>query len=364
MSLSPEWYPVGTAIKDPRPTPCELSIFNMYYLNLKTTDPSYNLAVEEYVFQSLPKDHGYFMLWQNDNAIIIGKHQNTLAEINEGFVRNNDIKVVRRLSGGGAVYHDLGNLNFTFITDAGGKNSLDFKLFCQPLVETLADFGIEAEITGRNDVTIDGKKFSGNAQYVKKGRVMHHGTIMFDSNLSVVAQALKVDPDKIKSKGVQSTKSRVTNVSEYLKGEFADTPLEEFRRAFLQKIVSKNGAEEYVLTEEDKLAIEKLKDERYGTWDWNYGKSPAGTMVRKSYIDGCGLIEAYLTIKDGRLEALEFKGDFFSYAEPEELAEALRGTKQNKDAYVETLKNIDISKYFHGLTEESFIDFIFDEDRG
>ena len=160
------------------------------YLNLYTTDPAWNLAAEQYVFDALPRDRTYFMLWQNDNAIIIGKHQNAAAEIDQQFVRENGVRVVRRLSGGGAVYHDMGNLNFTFIADAGSMESINFKLFCQPVVAALAALGVQAEVNGRNDMTINGQKFSGNSQYLKEGRVMHHGTIMFDSDLDRVAQAL------------------------------------------------------------------------------------------------------------------------------------------------------------------------------
>ena len=151
------------------------------YLNLYTTDPAWNLAAEQYVFDALPRDRTYFMLWQNDNAIIIGKHQNAAAEIDQQFVRENGVRVVRRLSGGGAVYHDMGNLNFTFIADAGSMESINFKLFCQPVVAALAALGVQAEVNGRNDMTINGQKFSGNSQYLKEGRVMHHGTIMFRS---------------------------------------------------------------------------------------------------------------------------------------------------------------------------------------
>ena len=194
---------------------------NLNYLNIYTTDPAFNLAAEQYVFENLPKDRMYFMLWQNDNAIIIGKYQNTLAEINEKNVLENGMKVVRRLSGGGAVYHDLGNLNFTFIADAGELEELNMRVFCQPIVKALAKIGITAEINGRNDITIDGRKFSGNAQYMRSGRIMHHGTIMFDSNLEMVQKALNVDPSKIESKGKKSVRSRVTNIREYLREDIS-----------------------------------------------------------------------------------------------------------------------------------------------
>ena len=238
------------------------------YLNLYTTDPAWNLAAEQYVFDALPRDRTYFMLWQNDNAVIIGKHQNTAAEINETFVRENGVRVVRRLSGGGAVYHDMGNLNFTFIADAGDMDSLNFKLFCQPVVAALAQLGVTAEVNGRNDMTIDGRKFSGNSQYLKEGRVMHHGTIMYDSDLDRVAQALHVDMEKISAKGIASVRSRVTTVRSHMPHPVT---LEEFRRVLLQKILEQQPGEEYVFTPEDNARIALLREQRYATWEWNYG---------------------------------------------------------------------------------------------
>ena len=159
------------------------SSMKLSYLNLATTDPTINLATEQYVFENLPKDRAYFMLWQHAPSVIIGKPQNTLAEINESYIRQTGIHVVRRLSGGGAVYHDLGNLNFTFVTDAKDQGNINFELFCQPVINALKAIGIDAKLNGRNDITIDGKKFSGNSQYIKDGRVLHHGTILFNSDL-------------------------------------------------------------------------------------------------------------------------------------------------------------------------------------
>ena len=325
------------------------------YLDLMTTDPSYNLAVEQYVFDSLPRDRMYFMLWQNDNAIIIGKHQNTLAQINEPYVREHGIRVVRRLSGGGAVYHDLGNLNFTFIADADQQETLDFKLFCQPVIRALAAIGVKAEVNGRNDMTIDGRKFSGNSQYVKNGRVMHHGTILFDSDLDMVNHALQVDPDKIRSKGIQSVRSRVTNVSEYLT---ADISLDQFRQILLENMLRENPGEEYVFTEADLAAIERLKQERYGTWEWNYGFSPQCTLLKKARIEGCGTVEAYLTVTHGTIEKAEFHGDFFSVKEPEQLARRLTGCRPEREDYEKALEGVNPAEYFAGITRERFLDLL------
>ena len=229
------------------------------YLDLTTTDPAWNLAVEQFVFDDLPKDRMYLMLWQNDNAVIIGKNQNTHAQINDAFIRQHGIKVVRRLSGGGAVYHDMGNLNFTIISDAQGSTDINFRLFCNPVIRALEKVGIHAELNGRNDMVIDGKKFSGNAQYMRGGRIMHHGTILFDSNASMLAGALQVDEAKIRAKGVASVRSRVTNVRPLLP---KDLTLPEFRRILLESILEETPGEEYVLTEKDLAIIDSYRRDR------------------------------------------------------------------------------------------------------
>ncbi len=322
------------------------------YLVLDGVDPARNLATEQYVFDALPRDRAYFMLWRNDNAIIIGKHQNTLAEINEPYVRAHGIRVVRRLSGGGAVYHDLGNLNFTFIMDAGDTSKLDFRLFCLPVVRTLEQLGIRAEVNGRNDIVIDGKKFSGNSQYLREGRVMHHGTILFDSDLSVVADALRVDESKIRAKGVKSVRSRVTNVRPLLP---SDCTLSTFRETLLQNVLRETPGAPYDLTAEDLDAIEKLRAERYATYAWNYGASPECTLLRRARIEGCGTVEAYFAVEHGVIGSLAFRGDFFSIDEPEALAERFIGLRPEKEQFEAALRGVDASRCFVGMTNEAFL---------
>lgn len=316
------------------------------YLVLDSTDPAWNLAAEQYVFDALPKDRSYAMLWQNDNAIIIGKYQNTLAEINKPYVDEHGIRVVRRLSGGGAVYHDLGNLNFTFIVDAGSTETLDLHLFCQPVVRTLAGLGVAAEVNGRNDITIDGKKFSGNAQYLRGGRIMHHGTLMFDSDLAVVSQALRVDEDKIRAKGLRSVRSRVTNIRPWLK---RDCTLPDFRQSLLENLLRENNGAPYVFSEADRTAIETLRRERYATWEWNYGASKECTLLKKRRFEGCGAVEAHLSLDRGRIQALRFCGDFFSLEEPEELAARFIGLRPERSDCAAALEGVDVSRYFLGL---------------
>ncbi len=325
------------------------------YLDLTTTDPDVNLATEQYVFDSLPRDRAWFMLWQNDNAIIIGKHQNTFAEINEPYVREHGIRVVRRLSGGGAVYHDMGNLNFTFITDAGETDKLDFRAFCLPIVETLSALGVPAEIGGRNDITIEGKKFSGNSQYMKSGRVMHHGTILFDSDLSVVSHALQVDESKLQTKGIRSVRSRVTNIRPYLPREIT---LSDFRRILLDHILARMPGDAWILTEKDRAAIEELRARRYGTYDWNYGVSPECTVHKSRRVEGCGLVDAYLTIEEGVIRKLVFHGDFFSVDDPEELAKRFLGRRPVPEEYAAALDGVDAGRFFAGLDNKTLLDLL------
>ena len=327
------------------------------YLNLTTTEPAFNLAAEEYVFDTLPKDRMYVMLWQNDNAIIIGKHQNTLAQINQPFVEANGIRVVRRRSGGGAVYHDLGNLNFTIITDAGEDGELDFGRFCDIVIRALARVGIRAERNGRNDMTIAGKKFSGNAQYIRAGRVMHHGTILFDSNAQILSQALQVDEEKIRAKGVASVRSRVTNVRPWLP---EDMPLEQFRQVLLESILQEYPGEEIRFTPAQIAQIEAIRANRYDTWQWNYGQSPSCTLLRKKRVEGCGTVEAYLTIEKGCITAAEFRGDFFSALDPEILARKLSGCPYRRQDLAAVLAQEAVSRFFMGLDAAGLLEILWE----
>lgn len=326
----------------------------MYYIESPSTDPHFNLALEQYVFDSLSRSHTYFMLWQNDNAIIVGKHQNTVAEINEGYVREHGIGVVRRLSGGGAVYHDMGNINFTFIVDKE-SGLFDFSKFCMPLVRALKSVGAEAEVNGRNDMTIDGRKFSGNSQYSKEGRTMHHGTIMYDSDLKTVTEALNVSRDKIESKGCKSVKSRVTNVRPYVKN---DMETEQFFKILRDYMFSENQMVPYELTQEDFEAVELLKKERYGTWHWNYGFSPKYAVEKKRRIEGCGSIEVHMNVEKGSISDIAFFGDYFSNSDSSSLSDLLRGCRLCRPELSERLKTIQAEHYFYNLTNDNLLEIL------
>lgn len=321
------------------------------YIEVHTTDPAFNLALEEYVFEQMPRDREYFLTWRNDNAIIIGRHQNTRAEINEDFVKEKNIRVVRRLSGGGAVYHDLGNLNFTFIVDAQPGQKVDLQKFCQPIADVLCDLGANAVVDGRNDILIDGKKISGNAQYVRQGRVMHHGTILFDSDTSVLSHALRPDPAKAQAKGVKSVRSRVTNVRPCLS---RDMTLEEFREALSQSLMRGDFAR-YDLTAEDIAAIEKIRNERYALESWNYGFCREDALVRRRRIPDCGTVEAHISLNDGLISEITFHGDYFGTLPTEELADRLIGVPLNESALACALAEVEVGDYITGLSNENLI---------
>ena len=326
----------------------------MKYIDWKETDPQINLAFEEYVFNQMDQDQSYFLLWQNDNAVIVGKHQNTIEEINQEYIRENDIKVVRRLSGGGAVYHDLGNLNFTFIVNDRGREQFDFQTFTRPLVEALKTLGVNAEFNSRNDIAIDGKKFSGNSQYAKRGRILHHGTILFNSNLATIQSALKVKKDKIESKGIKSVKSRVTNITDYLDETYT---MEDFKAALLKAMFANDNLEKITLSNEEIQAIERLKTEKYATWDWNYGKSPQYNLRKERKCD-FGLITVLLQVEKGEIKDLHFYGDYFGNGDIQELETLFIGVKPSEAALSKVLINTDLADYINGLDAKTLIDLI------
>lgn len=318
----------------------------MRYLESPSRDPYFNLALEEYVFERMDKSKSYFLLWQNDNTIVVGKYQNTAEEIDQAYVDAHHIRVARRLSGGGAVYHDRGNLNFTFIVDRADAPGLNFKIFVEPVIQALARFGVHAEFTGRNDLTIDGMKFSGNAQYARRGRLLHHGCIMLDSNLTSVADALRVKEAKFDSKAVKSVRSRVTTINAHAP---APISMEDFKGALKECAMASGELEPCTLTEADLAAIRKLRDEKYATWAWNYGFSPAYDMRREMKFPA-GLVTAHLSAEGGKIKAVRFYGDFFG-GELGELEGAMVGLPLDGHL-TEALEALRVGDYMSGITAE------------
>ena len=324
--------------------------------NKGITDPRINLAIEEYAVKYLDINESYLLFYINEPSIIIGKNQNTIEEINVDYVEEKDIHVVRRLSGGGAVYHDLGNLNFSFITKDDGDSFHNFKKFTKPVVAALHKLGIEAEMSGRNDILANGLKISGNAQFSTKGRMFSHGTLMFQTNMDDVVAALKVRKDKIESKGIKSIRSRVTNIADLLKEPIT---IEEFRQFLLKNIFEgEDNIPEYRLDEKDWRVIEQISQERYKNWDWNYGKSPAFN-IQRSHRFPVGLIDVRLDVKKGLIQSCKIYGDFFGVGDVEEIEKGLTGVRYEKSAVKQALDSMDVPHYFGKVTKEEIVDLLY-----
>ena len=327
----------------------------MVYLESPSTDPEFNLALEQFVFDEMDRGKEYFMLWQNDNAIIVGKNQNTIEEINQQYVREHGIKVVRRLSGGGAVYHDLGNLNFTFIVDGEDASNMDLHSFCRPITRALNQLGVPAEVNGRNDITIEGRKFSGNSQYIRNKRIMHHGTMMFDSDLSVVSACLNVSKDKIESKGVKSVRSRVTNIREYLS---EDITLQQYKELLIHFMEEEAPMERHVFTPEELARAQEIKESRYSRWEWNYGCSPRYRLRKERRVEGCGKILVSMDVEKGCIENMEFYGDYFGNGDTAELAALLKGCRMERESLLAALEEADVERYFNHLKKEQLAELL------
>lgn len=324
--------------------------------NQKNYDPRINLAIEEYALKHLDINETYLLFYINEPSIIIGKNQNTIEEINTKYVEDQQIHVVRRLSGGGAVYHDKGNLNFSFITKDDGNSFHNFKKFTEPVVEALKKLGVNAELSGRNDLMAEGLKISGNAQFSTKGRMFSHGTLLFDSEIENVVSALKVKKDKIESKGIKSIRNRVANISEFLEQKVT---VEEFREMLLRYIFDgEENITEYKLTEKDWETIHQISKERYQSWDWNYGKSPKFNL-QHSHRFPVGQIDVRLEVNKGKIDACTIYGDFFGVGDVQEVQEKLTGVRYEKASIEQALEDIDIPHYFGNITKEEFVELIY-----
>lgn len=326
----------------------------MRYIWLPTQSPYFNLATEEYLLTQTQEE--VFMLWQNANAIIIGRHQNTLAEINQPFVEENKIVVARRLTGGGAVFHDLGNLNFSFIRNiAPEEKEINFLKFLQPIVDALQSLGVPAAFSGRNDLVVHDKKISGNAMVYYGNRVLEHGTLLFSTVQHNLAQALKVDPDKFNDKAVKSVRSRVTNISEHLPQPMTVMEFKDYLMDFIVK--QQPGTTIEPLTPQEEACIQKRADEKFSTWEWNYGASPKYAIERKVRTKG-GTVQIGMDVKNGIISDLRIYGDFFSKKNPEELVRKLIGIAHTETALKETLCNIDVQEYLNGVTNEELLEML------
>lgn len=325
----------------------------MLYIYNKSTDPYFNLAAEEYLLKEFQEE--IFMLWRNDSSVIIGKNQNALAEIDLDYVKKNRIKVVRRLSGGGAVFHDLGNLNFTFIVNEGLSSFADFRKFTEPIIEVLRELSVDAEFSGRNDITIEGRKISGNAQYCYKNRILHHGTLLFSSSIRDLSAALKPRSLKFEDKAVKSVEKRVTNISEHLKKPLT---IEEFIDLIMDHVKRGKEGRVYEFTSEDVKKIDELVREKYGTWEWNFGESPEYKFKNEKKFPG-GTVEVHLNVEKGRIEDVKFYGDFFGKRDVAEVERLLKGVRHSEEAIREALMGVNTADYFANISVDELLSLFF-----
>lgn len=322
-------------------------------INQFNTDPYFNLAVEEYFLKNFQED--FFMLWRSQPSVVVGKHQNALAEINHDFVRTHQIPVARRLSGGGTVFHDPGNVNFTFIRNVANISEVNFKVFTIPVIEALKKLSVEAYTTGRNDLVINGKKISGNAEHVHRNRVLHHGTLLFDSLLEALKGVLKVDLSRFEDKAVQSNRSEVANIANFLPKpisveEFSNFLFDEISRSFLEFRI-------YQLTPEDLEAIQKLSIEKYQTWDWIFGYSPRYRFSNALKTEN-GEICISLLVEKGHITEVSFSGAI----QPEfsqKIAKMLIGCRHDYDEVKTVLGGLKVEFQFNELLVEELISCLF-----
>lgn len=323
------------------------------YLETNSNDPAYNLAFEEYILTNR-RNGNYIILWQNDKTVVVGRNQIAEAEINSKFVDEHGIRVIRRSTGGGAVYHDLGNINYSFITDVGNAEDLTIDRFLQPIVDALKSMGLKAEASGRNDILVAGHKVSGTAQRIVRDRILNHGTLLFDTDSRMLSGALNVDPTKFESKSTKSVCSRTGNIKSFLN---VNMNVHEFW-ALLKKELVGQGFSQINLTDEEIASILKLKSEKYDAWEWNFGKSPPYTMKNRHRFAG-GLLEVYLQVESGRIHSIAFCGDFLSRKDPQEVVDQMLGKEYDRNTVNSVLHGFTLYDYFGNISCEEIMKTIF-----
>lgn len=335
----------------------------MYYVVMKSNDIRDNLATEQYLMNYKEFSEPLVLFYIEGSCIIVGRNQNTIEELNNEYVREHNITVTRRLSGGGAVYQDLGNLCFSFVVDATDEKFGDFKKIVQPMVEALHKLGAQgAAVSGRNDILVDGKKFSGNAMYTKNGKTFSHGTLSYDVDLDVLTKALHVNKDKIESKGIKSIRSRVTNIRPYLAKQYQHLTTEQFRDVLLLSLFDAHDLDEikdheYQITAQDQTKIDEIKEQYYYNWDWVYGKSPEFMVKKRKHFD-MGTIDARFQVQHGKISAARFYGDFFGPQNVSELEQKLIGINYDYDSLKAVFENSDLSNYFTGINPADILQLV------
>ena len=322
-------------------------------------DPAFNLGLEEYLFRCVAEkrrpelfsgggEDGVLILWRNGPSVIVGRHQNAQVEVRKAYLDSEGIPVVRRLTGGGAVYHDLGNINYTFIKPDAGT-AVDFLPFMRPVAEALKSCGVAAEFNSRNDLAVEGRKISGSAQLRRLGVALHHGTLLYDVDMEKMAHTLSPDPAKVSLKGLDSVRSRVVNLKELLPPE-CDA-------AVLKKAVREAcGAEKKPVPEAAVAGAHVLAETRYRAWEWNWGTSPAFNVAQAKRFTW-GSLECGFRIERGSIAGCSFRGDFFGNG-VEPLEASLHGVPWQKGALRRALSKCDLNSAFHDCEPDAVMEFM------
>ncbi|WP_207695837.1 lipoate-protein ligase [Enterococcus sp. DIV0212c] len=337
----------------------------MYYVIMPSRDIRRNLATEQYLLNQRTFDEPVVLFYIQNPCVIVGRNQNVRAEVDLNYAKEHQVTITRRLSGGGAVYDDLGNLSFSFVVNADHESFGNFKLFTQPIIDALHEMGATgAEISGRNDLLIDGKKFSGNAMYTKNKKMYSHGTLMLDVDLDEVSRVLTVSEKKLASKGTKSVRSRVTNLRPYLSKEYQGISTEAFRDRLLLHLFKAESLEaiktqEYRLTQADEQAIDQLVTDIYGNDTWIFGEEPKFTIKREEKFKG-GLIEANITVEKGLIETITIYGDYFSQKDTNEIERLLIGCRYEQESIEQALDQVVVEEYFNNVSKREFVQLLVD----
>ena len=324
----------------------------MIYVKNDSTDANFNFALEKYLIEELDIADGYFLFWRTTPTLMIGRYQNALAEINMDFAKAHNIHIVRRVTGGGTIYTDMNGWQFSFINKRLGTKEIDFHTYTLPIIKALDSLGVTAVKSGRNDLLIAGKKFSGNAQYIRKNVMLHHGSILFDTDLSQLVRSLSPDDEKLISKGIKSVKSRVTNVAEHLPTKMDSLG---FRDVMLNYLLA--DMDTYELSEADIARVMQIKAAQFDSWDWNFGKAPKFNITKENRFDG-GKLKVESFVQNGHIEQIKFYGDFFAKEGLSDLEDSLKGCPYDTDDIKKALQHKDAQSYFFNITLDEILSCI------
>jgi lipoate-protein ligase A len=310
--------------------------YSMLYIMNERMDPAFNLSTEEYLVTIVREPT--FMLWRNRPSVIIGRNQNPYRQVDAGFLERAEIPVLRRISGGGAVYHDRGNINFTIVRPTGKKLTLDCQTQLQPIIRFLRRMGLAAEFDGTNALSVEGKKISGNAQHIHKGMMLHHGTLLYDAALHTLSNALRTTAGaKYTDRSVDSVRQPVANLRTFMNRHLS---VGEFMQRLFEYIQSENGGCRVLLSSADEAEIQKLAASKYRTWNWNFGHTPEYGFTHTTQL-GRVIVNIKMQVRSGTIRQIEFTGKGLNDRFSRDLQHLLKGCRHRREEVADAIKRVD-----------------------